>query len=96
MLELIRKGQNLKSTAPAEMCAPLEYYAVYGGNLRITSICMICNIPKERRSHLPFSGSLKSCCPAVEPHSNIPWSHVLLKYYGSYLSAIFFIYMVSD
>jgi len=41
MLELIWMGQNLKSTAPAEMCALLEYYAVYGGNSRITAICCV-------------------------------------------------------
>jgi len=40
MLELIWMGQNLKSTAPAEMCALLEY-AVYGDNSRITAICCV-------------------------------------------------------
>jgi hypothetical protein len=32
MHELIRTGQNLKSAAPAEMRALVQYYAVYGGN----------------------------------------------------------------
>ena len=47
MLELIQMEQNLKSTVPAEMCALLEYYAVYGGNAAyggnstITAICFV-------------------------------------------------------
>jgi hypothetical protein len=51
MLALIQMGQNLKSAAPAGMCALLEYYAVYGGNAayggnsRITTMC--CLISKK-------------------------------------------------
>jgi hypothetical protein len=39
MLELMWMGENLKRAGPAEMCALLDYYAPYGGNLEITAIC---------------------------------------------------------
>jgi hypothetical protein len=47
MLELIQMGENLKRAAPAEICALLEYCAVYGGNVvrggnsGITTICCV-------------------------------------------------------
>jgi hypothetical protein len=57
MHELVRMGQNLKSTVSAEMRALMEYYAVYGGNaaysssLRITAICCVIS---QKSAHLIY------------------------------------------
>lgn len=41
MLELLWMGHKLKCAALTEICALLEYYAVYGGNSRIATMCCI-------------------------------------------------------